>query len=142
MHRSLPAPVCVDAIANRLGGAVHGDGGRLIARLASLESAGADAVSFLSGRRHARAARESGAGALIVSAALLDEAPAGAARIVVADPYVAYATVSQWFESLLMPVRQGAAIDPGARVDVAAQLGTGVDVGPGASIAAGATAIE
>ncbi len=138
MHRALPVPVTVEAIAKRVGATVHGDGARLIARLASLESADADAVSFLSGRRHARSARESRAGALIVSAALQDEAPAGAVRILVADPYAAYALLSQWFESLLVPVRRAAAIDPSARVDVAARLGAGVDVGPGASIAAGA----
>ena len=138
MHRALPVPVSVDAIAERLGGTVYGDGTRRIARLASLGSAGADAVSFLSGRRHAQAAHDSRAGALIVSAALQAEAPAGAVRIIVADPYVGYATLSQWFESLLAPPRAAAAIDPLARVDVAARLGTGVGVGPGATIAAGA----
>lgn len=139
MRRALPEPVTVDAIAERVGGAVRGDGARRIARLASLESAGPDAVSFLSGRRHAKAAASSGAGALIVSAALEAHAPAGAARIVAADPYVAYARLSQWFEALSAPAPRAPSIDPAARVDPAARLGAGVDVGPGASIAAGAT---
>ncbi|RPH45427.1 MAG: UDP-3-O-(3-hydroxymyristoyl)glucosamine N-acyltransferase [Burkholderiales bacterium] len=134
----MPVPVSVDAIAERLGGTVSGDGDRRIARLASLDAAGADAVSFLSGRRHARSARASGAAALIVSPALQDEAPEGAARILVDDPYVAYARLSQWFEALLAPVQGPASIDPGARVDTGARLGAGVAVGPGASIAAGA----
>jgi UDP-3-O-[3-hydroxymyristoyl] glucosamine N-acyltransferase len=139
VRRALPESVTVDTIAARVGGVVHGDGARAIARLASLESAGPDAVSFLSGRRHARLAAGSAAGALIVSAALESHANPGTARIVVADPYVAYARVSQWFESLLAPPPRPGAIDPSARVDSTARLGEGVDVGPGASIAAGAS---
>ncbi|MEI7445803.1 MAG: UDP-3-O-(3-hydroxymyristoyl)glucosamine N-acyltransferase [Burkholderiales bacterium] len=139
MHRPLPAPVTVGAIAEHLGGEARGDAARTVSRLASLESAGPDAVAFLSGRRHAKLARASSAGALIVSPALEDAAPDGAARIVVADPYVAYARLSQWFEALLAPAARPPAIDPGARVDPSARLGSGVDVGFGASIAAGAS---
>ncbi len=139
MRRALPDPVTVDAIAGRVGGSVRGDGTRPISRLASLESAGPDAVSFLSGRRHARLAASSAAGALLVSEALEAHAGPGAVPIVVTDPYAAYARVSQWFEALLAPRARPAAIDPGARVDAGARLGAGVDVGPGASIAAGAT---
>ena len=140
MRRALPEPVTVDAIAVRLGGSVRGNGARPIARLASLESAGPDAVSFLSGRRHARLASASAAGALLVSEALASHAPPQAATILVADPYVGYARLSQWFESLLAgPQRRAAGIDPSARVDLGARLGPGVEVGPGASIAAGAS---
>jgi UDP-3-O-[3-hydroxymyristoyl] glucosamine N-acyltransferase len=139
VRRALPQPVTVDAIAQRVAGAVRGDGARRIARLASLESAGPDAVSFLSGRRHAKSAAASGAGALIVSPALEAHASPHAARIVVADPYVAYARVSQWFESLLAPPPRAPGIDPTSHVDPAARLGAGVDVGPGASVAAGAS---
>ncbi|MFO0236274.1 MAG: UDP-3-O-(3-hydroxymyristoyl)glucosamine N-acyltransferase [Burkholderiales bacterium] len=138
MRRPLPEPVTVDAIAARIGGTVRGDGARVVARLASLESAGPDAVSFLSGRRHGKAAASSRAGALIVSPALEAHAAEGTARIVVADPYVAYAQVSRWFEALLSPPPRATGIDPTARVDAAARLGAGVEVGPGASVAAGA----
>ena len=139
MRRALSPPVTVDAIAERVGGTVRGDGARPIARLASLESAGPDAVSFLSGRRHAKLAAASAAGALLVSASLEAHAAPGAARIVVGDPYVAYARLSQWFEALLAPAPRPAAVDPAARVDPLARLGADVDVGPGASIAAGAS---
>jgi UDP-3-O-[3-hydroxymyristoyl] glucosamine N-acyltransferase len=139
VRRTLPEPVTVDAIAARVGGVVRGDGERPIRRLASLESADADAVSFLSGRRHARLATGSAAGALIVSPALEAHAGAHAARIVVDDAYAAYARVSQWFEALLAPCRADSGIDPSARVHPGARLGAGVEVGPGASIAAGVT---
>lgn len=135
----LSEPLTVDAIAERLGGTVIGDGTRPIARLASLESAGPDAVGFVTGGRHLRAAAASRAGALIVPPALEARMPAGAARIVVDDAYLGYARLSQWFESLLAPRdRAGGAIDPLARVDPAARLGERVAVGPGASIEAGA----
>jgi UDP-3-O-[3-hydroxymyristoyl] glucosamine N-acyltransferase len=142
VSRPLPEPVTVDAIARQVGGIVVGDGERRIARLASLERAGPDAISFLNGRRHARAARASAAGALLVAPALQDDAPTGAARVLVADPYVAYARLSQWFESRLAPAGRAAAIDPAAHVDPSARIGPGVEVGPGASIAAGASVGE
>lgn len=138
MARRLPVPVTVAAIAERLGAEVRGDGLRAVWRLAALVSAGPDAVSFLSGRRHATLARGCGAGALIVSAALEDAAPEAAARIIVTDPYLAYARLSQWFEAMLAPPRPAPAIDPSARVDGTARLGVGVDLGPGVSIGAGA----
>jgi UDP-3-O-[3-hydroxymyristoyl] glucosamine N-acyltransferase len=139
VRRALSPPVTVDAIAERVGGAVRGDGSRPIARLASLESAGPDSVSFLSGRRHARLASASAAGALLVSASLEAHAAAGATRIVVPDPYVAYARLSQWFEALLATATRPAAVDPSARIDALARLGAGVEVGAAASIAPGAS---
>jgi UDP-3-O-[3-hydroxymyristoyl] glucosamine N-acyltransferase len=142
VSRPLPEPVTVDAIARQVGGSVLGDGARRIARLASLERAGSDSISFLVGRRHARAARASAAGAMLVAPALQDDVPAPAARVLVADPYVAYARLSQWFEALLAPAGRAPAIDPAAHVDPSARIGAGVDVGPGASIAAGASVGE
>ena len=138
MQRPLPAPVTVGEVAARVAGSVEGDPARPIARLAALESADAAALSFLAGRRHAKAAAASAAGAMLVAPALAASVPAGAARIVVADPYVAYARVSQWFESLLAGAPPPAAVHPAAHVDPAARLGAGVSVGPGAVIDAGA----
>jgi UDP-3-O-[3-hydroxymyristoyl] glucosamine N-acyltransferase len=138
VHDPLPAPVTVARIAEHVGGTVSGDAARPISRLASLETAQADSVTFLTSRRHARAAQASAAGAIIVSAALEAAAPAGAARILVDDPYLAYARLSQWFEALLAPVEPATGIDAGAHVSPTAVLGEGVRVGPGASIDAGA----
>jgi UDP-3-O-[3-hydroxymyristoyl] glucosamine N-acyltransferase len=133
LHRPLPEALTTAAIAERLGGALHGDATRLIRRLASLESADPESVSFLAGRRHARAAQSSRAAAMLVTAALSDTVPASAERIVVTDPYAAYARLSQWFESLLsLPEPPGppTSIHPSAVVDPAARLGCDVVVGP------------
>ncbi len=138
MHRALPEPVTVDAIAARVGAVVRGDGSRRIGRLASLESAGPDAISFLSGRRHARTARDSSAGALLVSEALSDAAPPAAVVLVVEDPYVAYARLSQWFAALLSPPGPAPGIDPGAWIDPGARIGEGAWIGPGVTVGADA----
>ena len=138
MHRPLPEAVTTAAIADRLGGALHGDGSRAIRRLASLESADTESVSFLAGRRHLRAAQSSAAGAVLVSAALADALAPTVARIVVADPYADYARLSQWFEVLLAPPAPVASIHPTAAVEATARLGRDVEVGPGVTIGRGA----
>lgn len=138
MHRPLPEAVTTAAIAARLGGALHGDAERPIRRLASLESADAESVSFLAGRRHVRAAQASAAAAVLVSAALADALPASVVRIVVSDPYGDYARLSQWFEALLAPAAPPASIHPTAAVDPAARLGADVAIGPGATVGRGA----
>ena len=139
MSRPLPEPVTADAIGEQIGAQVIGDGSRRIARLASLESAGPDALSFLVARRYARAAAASAAGALIVPAALADHAAPEAVRLVVDEPYVAYARVSQWFAAQLEPPRPPPALHPTSHIDSTARLAAGVDVGPGAVIAAHAS---
>jgi UDP-3-O-[3-hydroxymyristoyl] glucosamine N-acyltransferase len=138
VRRALPEAVSVAAIRDRIGGELRGDPARPISRLASLESAGPESITFLAGRRFARAARHSRAGAMIVSAALEADVPEGAARLVVSDPYVAYAHLSCWFEALLAGPSPAPSIHPGASVDPRARIGPGVDIGPGALIEAGA----
>lgn len=139
MHRRLSVPVTVAEIAARLGATARGDGTRPIARLASLESAGADAISFLSARRHARVARASGAGAVLVSETLADAVPDTAVVLIVEDPYLAVARLSQWFAALLAPPAPAAGIDASARIDPAARIGEGAWIGPGVTVGAGAT---
>jgi UDP-3-O-[3-hydroxymyristoyl] glucosamine N-acyltransferase len=139
VHRPLPEALTTAAIAGRLGGALHGDPTRPIRRLASLESADAESVSFLAGRRHVRLAADSRAAAVLVTESLASALAPGATRIIVADPYADYARLSLWFESLLAPAAPAAAIHPTAAVDPAARLGCDVVVGPGVSIGASAT---
>jgi UDP-3-O-[3-hydroxymyristoyl] glucosamine N-acyltransferase len=136
VHLPLPEPVTVAEIASRIGGDTVGDGARRIARLASIESAGPDAITFLTGRRHARAAAASSAGAFIVSSAQMADVPVTAVRVVVGDPYAAYARLSQWFASLIAPESRAPGIHPTAHLDPSARLGTGVRIGPGVSVGA------
>ncbi len=138
MRAALPEPVTLDDVAARVGGRVEGDGSRRVTRLASLESGDGSAIGFLVSRRHARLARESAVGAILVAPALAAEAPPRAVRVIVDDAYVAYARLSRWFESMLAPLDRGPRIHPSAVIHPAARLGSGVEVGACATIAAGA----
>lgn len=137
MRRPLATPVTVAEIVARLGGEARGDHHRRIDRIAPLGSAGAGSIAFLASRRHAEAARQSGAAALILSSELIDVAPAGASLVLSADPYLYYARLAQWFESLL-PTPSAAGVHPSASVSPAARLGAGVTIGAYAVIEAGA----
>jgi len=138
LHRPLPQALSAHEIAARVGAQVQGDGERRLSRLASLESAQADSLAFLSGRRHLSAARASHAGAMLTTSALADALPPACVRLIVDDPYLAYARVSQWFESLIAVSTPQPSVHAQACVDEQARLGEGCQVGAGAVIAAGA----
>jgi UDP-3-O-[3-hydroxymyristoyl] glucosamine N-acyltransferase len=136
--RPLPDAVTVATIVARLGGEARGDATARIERLATLASADAGALGFLASRRHADAAGRSRASAMIVSPELAGAAPPGATLIVTPDPYLYYARVAQWFETLVAR-RRTAGIHPTASVAGSARLGEGVAIGPGAVVDEGAT---
>lgn len=138
MHRPLPRALSAHEIADRVGAQVQGDGARLLSRLASLESAQPEALAFLSGRRHLPAARASHAGAILTSPALADALPQSCVRLVIDDPYLAYARVSQWFESLIAIGAAAPGVHPQACVDITAHLGDGCRIEAGAVVAADA----
>jgi UDP-3-O-[3-hydroxymyristoyl] glucosamine N-acyltransferase len=129
MRRPLPAAVTVAGIVARLGGEARGDTSRPIVRLASLATAGSDAITFVSSPRHVEAARSCRAGAMIVSPALAAHAAPGATVLLTPDPHLYYARLSQWFESMLSPASVPG-IDPTARIAPSALIGAGTRIGP------------
>jgi UDP-3-O-[3-hydroxymyristoyl] glucosamine N-acyltransferase len=137
MRRPLPAAVTVAEIVARLGGEVHGDATRRIDCLASLAAAQPSAITFLASARHATAALESRAGAIVVSPALADALAPSMVRVLTADPYLYYARLSQWFESLMHPPRTPG-IDPTACIAASARIDEAARIGPHAVIEAGA----
>jgi len=79
-------------IVARLGGEVRADNGVVIRQVASLSSAGADNISFISDAKYLPILATTGAGAVLVS---LRHAEATALpRIVTANPYAYYARVT------------------------------------------------
>ena len=120
-------------IAALADGELRGDGDHEVRGLASLGSAGPRDLSFVVSAKHRAALAASAAGAMILPEALADlfEGP----RVVVADPYLAYAAVSRAFDPLL---GQPASVHPGAHVHPDAALGEDVHVGAGTVIEAGA----
>lgn len=123
----------VRALADRLGLEFTGDGATELARVASVERAGPDCLTFVSRSSFLGALDQSRAGAVIL-------APAHAERarcpVLLADnPYATYARAAQ----LLHPARVWTpGIHASATVDAGARLADSVYIGPGAVIEEGA----
>lgn len=110
---------------------VRGNSEVAITGLGPIETAGAGRITHLSSAPYRRFLTETKA-----SAVLLREADAGqcpATAVVVPDPYLAFALVSQLFDDAPRVVP---GVDPAATVHPAAQLDSRVAVGANASIAA------
>ncbi len=114
-------------LARRLGGRVHGDPGRRVGGVATLEAAGPRDLSFLTHPRYREAARTSRAGAILVGAGAALE---GRDLVEVADPYLALAEVLECFYPS-PPFEPG--VHPDARIGRDVRLGL-VRVGPFAVI--------
>jgi len=80
MAPRLAQPVPVGDLARILRVPIEGQADLPIDRLASLESADARSIGFLSSRKHLKAALDSSIGALVVSAELARQLPAHWAR--------------------------------------------------------------
>jgi len=120
-----------------LGGELTGNPGLKVTRLAPLESADAQTLSFLSNPRYQAQLLTTQAGCVIVSPAMRDAASARGAAIVTPDPYLYFARCTQWWAKALRPTR-AASIHPTAVIDASAVIGADVDIGALAVIEAGA----
>ena len=132
-----PTPVALSELIAALGGDLLGDPGIRIAQIAPLDEAGADAISFLANPRYQAQLGTTRAACVIVAPALAEAAAARGAAIVVPDPYLHFARLTQWWAARLRP-SLSAGVHPSAVVSPAATLGHGVEVGPLAVIEAGA----
>jgi UDP-3-O-[3-hydroxymyristoyl] glucosamine N-acyltransferase len=147
-------------IAALLGGELLGDGGLCVNRIRPLESADEGSISFVAHLRYRAQLAGTAAACVIVGPALRDEAAARGAAIVCADPYLAFARLTQWWalQQRVPPapgvhasavVEENAFIDPsasvaalayvarGARIGAGAVVGTQVCIGDGAEVGAG-----
>ena len=128
-------------IAHVVDGVLIGDADAVVERIAPLDVAGADAISFLSNPRYRAQLASSDAGCVIVDASSRDVAAARArgAAIVCADPYLAFARLTQWWAARTRTppapgVHPSAVVDAGAHIDARASVGPFVHVGRGARI--------
>ncbi len=130
------------SIVEQLGGELHGDPALEILTLAPLESANQNALSFVSNPKYQQQLATTGAGCVIVAPALQEAARARGACIVVDNPYLYFAKVTQLWQQA-RPRPAGPRIHPSAVVDPAAQIDPGALIGPlcvverGARIGAG-----
>ncbi len=131
----------LQAIVDALGGELHGASDVSIERLASLQNASSDALSFLSHPKYRKELAASKAACVIVSPAMQEAAAARGAYIVAADPYLYFAHLTQlWKRShqraSQVRIHASAVIDPEAHVDPSAQIGALCVVERGAHIGA------
>jgi UDP-3-O-[3-hydroxymyristoyl] glucosamine N-acyltransferase len=123
----------VAELAALVGGRVVGDGGRVVSRVSSIESAEAGDVVFVEDEKFFEAARGCRASCVIVPEGKSFEG--GPTMIEAARPKLAFALVA---EVLHPPARRGGFVHPTAQVAGDAELGEGVYVGAYVSIGAGA----
>ena len=117
------------AVADLVGGRLEGDGAVALARVAALDRAGGDALSFLASPRYLAQFRASGAGAVLLTQAHAGEPGGPAVRIVVADPMAA---LVQAVEALYPEPARSPGIDPSVRIGPGTTWGPEVTIGPGA----------
>ena len=128
-------------IAAHIGGELIGDPSLPIDRIGPLEGATPSTITFLSNPRYRSQLAQSQAGCVIVGPAMRDAAVARGATLVVADPYLAFARLTQWWAGRTR-ARPPAGVHASAVVDPSAVLGADVSVGPLAVIEASASVGE
>lgn len=107
----------------------------MLHRLAPLDRAGPDALSFLVSPSYLSDYRNTSAGAVLVAEPLADAPGGPASRIIVGEPELALRKIAAVLHPVTRPV---SAIDPSARIGAAADLPADVAVGPHVVIGTGA----
>jgi UDP-3-O-[3-hydroxymyristoyl] glucosamine N-acyltransferase len=127
-------------LAALLGGELAGPAELTVTRIGPLDSAGPESISFLSNARYLAQLSSSRAGCVIVAPAMRELATARGAAIVCADPYLAFARLTQWWATRTRRpatpgihasavVEPGAVVHPGASVGAMAYIGAGAQLG-------------
>ena len=116
-------------IIDELGGALHGDPDTLIHQLAPLQSAKAGELSFLSHPKYQSQLASSLAACVIVSPDMAEVAIQRGACIVVDQPYLYFARITQLWRRRLA-VDSGPAIHPSAVIHPEAQVDSTARIGP------------
>ncbi len=129
------------ALSEQLGGELLGNGAQAITRIGGLASADAQTVSFLANPRYGAQLEQTQAGCVIVAPAMREAAARCPSAVVCADPYLAFARLTQWWAAQTRPrpapgIHRSAVIEAGAQVHPTAHVGALAYVGPGAQIGA------
>ncbi len=137
-----PTDVRLGEIARLLDAELLGDDGLVIRRIGTLESADAHTIGFLANPRYQGQLATTAAACVIVAPALREAAAARGATLVCADPYLAFARLTQWWAARARrPAEPGihpsAVVEAGARIDATAAVGPQVFVGRAAQVGAG-----
>lgn len=129
--------VLLSEISEEIGAQLLGDPHLSIQRISSLADASSGSISFISQERFKHSLNNFLGSALIISESLKSFAPAGVALLVVHDPYLAYAKLSQYWRRK-HAIQRGPRIHPSAVIHPEAWLDSDVEVGPLSVVEAGA----
>lgn len=135
--------VRIGQILDALGGELLGGSREMvISRVAPLETADAGSISFLSNPRYEVQMAASKAACVVVAPAMQEAAQARGACVVIANPYVYFAKLTQFWKAqqqggARFGVHASAVVDPSAEIDATAYIGPQCVVGAGAKIGAG-----
>lgn len=128
-------------IVARFGGELRGDAERVVTRLATLETATPETLSFLANPKYRKALSTTRAGAVILAPEALADCPVDA--IVTPTPYLYFARVSQWLAPTPRPqpgIHPSAVVESPLPESVAvgplAWIGPDVEIGAGSVIGA------
>jgi UDP-3-O-[3-hydroxymyristoyl] glucosamine N-acyltransferase len=124
-----------------LGGELCGDASMPVRRIAPLEQAGVDDISFVAQARYRAALQASSVGCVIVAEALRDAVAGRRAALITPDPYLYFARLTQWWAARSAPPRL-AGVHASAVVDPTAQIAPGASIGAQAVVEAGAVVGE
>lgn len=122
----------LNELAERVGATVSGDGNTLITGLATLHDAGPEDLAFLANPSYLRFLHDTHAGGVLIREEHQDACPVSA--LVLKDPYLGYATLSQLFDP--MAVEQALTVHETAVVADTASIGENVSIGPHVTIGA------
>ena len=120
-----------------LGGELRGDPETSIARIAPLETAAGDAISFIAQPKLRGWLEASQAAAIVLPPALIPAAPERCALVVVDDAYLYFARLTQWWAQRTR-ARAPAGVHPSAWVAPDAQVAASASIGPMAVVESGA----
>jgi UDP-3-O-[3-hydroxymyristoyl] glucosamine N-acyltransferase len=131
------ASATLGEIAGRLGGELTGDPATRIDAVGPLESASSSTIAFLANPLYEKQLASSQAGCVIVAPAFKAAALARGAAIVTPDPYLYFASLTQWWAERTRP-RPAPGVHPSAVVDPSAEIAADASIGPFAVVEAGA----
>jgi UDP-3-O-[3-hydroxymyristoyl] glucosamine N-acyltransferase len=124
-------------IQAELGGELCGDADLRVRRIAPLERAGADEISFVAHVRYRAALQASAAGCVIVAENLREALTTRRAGLITPDPYLYFARLTRWWAARsALPAPTG--VHASAVVSDAASVAADASVGPQVVVEAGA----
>ncbi|KMV73926.1 UDP-3-O-(3-hydroxymyristoyl)glucosamine N-acyltransferase [Rosenbergiella epipactidis] len=126
------ASIRLAELARQLDATVHGDGDIAISGIASMQSAGAEQITFLANSRYREQLSQCNAAAVVLTEADLECCQSAA--LVVKNPYLTYAKLAQILDTTPQPAEN---IAPSAVIASDASLGNNVSIGANAVIESG-----